>query len=196
MGTTRNAILSQVLISTAATLIASGAISLVTWIRQGLPWLWLSTVREWPLGAVAVFALTWTVAARVAARQRMILALNARAQIRRNALFGWKNLRELEHAGVLWIMRVPKGALDMDLPPPYGRSASRLLDEVEASFPPRCPKCRTELEERALFMGGFTWRCVACDFRKRNKESYWSEHERAAKIGRRIVESDLERRGR
>ena len=57
--------------------------------------------------------------------------------------------------------------------------------QLHAKLPPRCPKCQTELEQEKSKVGGHTWKCVRCNFKKRNKKKYEVEREGAEKIARR-----------
>ena len=60
----------------------------------------------------------------------------------------------------------------------------RLHTIGEARIPPRCPKCNVELEEKKNLILGYTWRCVACGYSKRDKDSFFTQATRAEKIWR------------
>jgi hypothetical protein len=68
--------------------------------------------------------------------------------------------------------------------------ARRLPTIGEARIPPKCPKCGVELEEKKGIIYGYTWRCVACGFKKRNRDSFLIEAGRAEKIWRAKAEAD------
>ena len=68
--------------------------------------------------------------------------------------------------------------------------ARRLPRAGEARYPPKCPKCGVELEEKKGLLFGHNWRCVACGYKKRNKDPFSIEAERAEKIWRAKAEAD------
>ncbi len=53
------------------------------------------------------------------------------------------------------------------------------IESIEIDVPPRCPHCKTKLEEKQRFLGGYKWICVGCDFSKNNKDSFYKEEDRA-----------------
>lgn len=97
-------------------------------------------------------------------------------------LHGWTIIGKLPYKNVIWDILIPA-----ELQPSQS-SAS----DIEIGTPPRCPKCQTEIEEKRSFWKGFIWICVRCGFRKRNKDSYYSEADRAEKIAKREFEIKLE----
>lgn len=62
--------------------------------------------------------------------------------------------------------------------------AKRLPTIGEARIPPRCPKCGIELEEKKGFIYGYIWKCISCGFKKRNRDSFFTDAGRAEKIWR------------
>jgi ribosomal protein L37AE/L43A len=95
---------------------------------------------------------------------------------------GWHVVDQTSYADVLWNVRIPRPSKwDLDPRPVEPH-------DLDIATPPRCPKCKTELEEARSFWGGYVWRCVACGFSKRNRESYYREAERVEKIVRRQYE--------
>lgn len=94
------------------------------------------------------------------------------------APYGWISLMNFNYNDVIWRIRSPKSD-------PYG-SFSKSFIEVET--PPRCPNCETELEQSHSFWGGYIWKCVMCNFKKRNRESFYVEGKRAEKIAKRNLE--------
>jgi hypothetical protein len=64
-------------------------------------------------------------------------------------------------------------------------------DKVSVEQNPRCPRCQTELEERARFWGGFEWSCCQCDFRINSKSTFGAASMRAAKVARSGWEAEL-----
>jgi hypothetical protein len=67
--------------------------------------------------------------------------------------------------------------------------ARRLPAVGEAKIPPKCPKCGVELEEKKGLIFGHIWKCVACDFKKRNRDSCFTEAVRVEKIWRAKAEA-------
>jgi hypothetical protein len=88
--------------------------------------------------------------------------------------------------GVSWDIFAP-ARHPHEQPADYAR---RLPRAGEARYPPKCPKCGVELEETKGLLFGHTWRCVACGFKKRNRDPFSIEAERAEKIWRAKAEAD------
>jgi ribosomal protein L37AE/L43A len=82
--------------------------------------------------------------------------------------------------GVTWDIRtLPRHTLEK-----RGAYAKRLSGIGEVKSPPKCPKCGVELEEKKGFLYGYIWKCVACGFSKRNRDSFSTDAGRAEKIWR------------
>ena len=94
---------------------------------------------------------------------------------------GWAYIDDLAHAGVLWKVKVARLA-------PF----DPLWLEVDT--PPRCPRCRTEIEQTEPRWVAYRWGCPSptCGFRKANKRSYRREAAAVRKIAKRRVECRLE----
>jgi len=90
------------------------------------------------------------------------------------------------YQGVTWDIFAP-ARHPLEKPADYAR---RLPTAGEARYPPKCPKCGVELEEKKGFLFGHNWRCVACGFKKRSRDSFSLEAERAEKIWRAKAETD------
>jgi hypothetical protein len=72
----------------------------------------------------------------------------------------------------------------------YGANPEPLKNKnVFVTIPPKCPKCKTKLEESERFIGGYKWRCIGCGFSKSNKDSFGKESDRVE----RLVEGQFER---
>lgn len=84
------------------------------------------------------------------------------------------------YQGVTWDMLAPTRH-PRETPEDY---AKRLPTIGEARIPPKCPKCGVELEEKKGFLYGHIWKCVACGFSKRNRDSFYAEAVRAEKVWR------------
>jgi uncharacterized Zn finger protein (UPF0148 family) len=90
------------------------------------------------------------------------------------------------YQGVTWDIFAPVQH-PHEQPADYAR---RLPRAGEARYPPKCPKCGVELEEKKGLLFGHNWRCVACGYKKRNKDPFSVEAERAEKIWRAKAEAD------
>jgi len=90
------------------------------------------------------------------------------------------------YQGVTWDIFAP-ARHPHEQPADYAR---RLPRAGEARYPPKCPKCGVELEEKKGLLFGHNWRCVACGFKKRSRDSFSIEAERAEKIWRAKAEAD------
>ena len=119
-------------------------------------------------------------------RRKRLEELNAGPPIRivSMPLFGWVTIGRLTYADVVWLVRAhaPNPIADLD------RREQVDACTIEVETPPRCPDCETEIEESHSFWGGYVWKCVGCGFKKRSRDSYYDEEERAEKIARRQFE--------
>jgi ribosomal protein L37AE/L43A len=100
-----------------------------------------------------------------------------------SAPFGWELLGTLKYLGVTWRITAPKDD-------PWG---SFSISRIEVETPPRCSRCGTEIEQSHSFWGGYIWKCVGCNFKKRNGDSYYDEGRRAGKIARNKFEKQKEK---
>lgn len=90
------------------------------------------------------------------------------------------------YQGVSWDIFAP-ARHPHEQPADYAR---RLPGAGEARYPPKCPKCGVELEEKKGLLFGHNWKCVACGYKKRNNDPFSIEAERAEKIWRAKAETD------
>ncbi len=81
----------------------------------------------------------------------------------------------IDHSDVKWEIGIP-----------YPGCSNK--SQLHTKLPPRCPECQTELDQEKSKVGGYVWKCVRCNFKKRNKKSYWDEREGVEKIARRLWE--------
>lgn len=89
---------------------------------------------------------------------------------------GWNSFligTEYPYNGVLWKI--------------YRNTANRWNCELFAELP-KCPRCKTELEQKANFLGAYVWRCPNNDFKKRNKDNFYTERDRVLAIAHREIE--------
>jgi ribosomal protein L37AE/L43A len=92
----------------------------------------------------------------------------------------------IAYQGVTWDILAP-ARHPLEKPADYAR---RLPTVGGARIPPKCPKCGVELEEKEGLLYGHIWKCVACGFKKRNRDSFSTEAGRAEKIWRAKAEAD------
>jgi len=84
------------------------------------------------------------------------------------------------YQGVSWDIVAPTRH-PRETPEDYTR---RLPAIGEARIPPKCPKCGVQLEEKKGLVFGYVWRCVSCGFKKKSKDTFYTEGGRAEKIWR------------
>lgn len=102
------------------------------------------------------------------------------------SVYGLEKICEFPYEHVIWIIQSPKS-------PPWGSSSYNLsLEDIEVSIPPRCPECKTELEQKAHFWGSFGWTCVDCGFKCQSKQEWYRVAERVKKIVKRKFEQEME----
>jgi hypothetical protein len=95
---------------------------------------------------------------------------------------------EVPYSGVVWYCRLPRAG------PVVHSWASADPDDVHVDGRPRCPRCKTELEERPRRLrSGYNWRCVrpGCAFTLRTRDSFAQTIERVEKNARRQVEESI-----
>lgn len=78
---------------------------------------------------------------------------------------------EYDYEGVIWRIGI--------------RDIAMSASDVEVKIPPRCPNCKTELEQSKSFWGGRKWKCPRGDFMKKSKKSFFELSESIEKIVRR-----------
>ena len=107
--------------------------------------------------------------------------------MRSSAFVGWIGgslygafVYEMAFEGVPWRFQVPRSAPWNDFDP-----AAVAVQNISVDVPPRCPRCRTELEQHPRFRGGYLWKCVACGLSMTRKVDFWVESQRALKVARR-----------
>jgi ribosomal protein L37AE/L43A len=149
---------------------------------------WLSWVTNLPKSVIIVFIVIvtfWFVAVVIRKRLKKIRDQNSGPgiQIVDYPVFGWITFGEMGYAEVIWRMRS------------YAPSPGEIFDPnkintnaIKVETPPRCPKCKTEIEENSSFWGGYVWKCVGCGYTKRNKASFYDEADRAERVARRQME--------
>lgn len=129
-------------------------------------------------------------------RVRQLRKLNSGPKISviQTAPYGWTKIGEHSYKGLLWNIQIPTPSpyslYDEDL---YG---GHLRSSIEIETPPRCPRCKTEIEQIHSFWTWYVWKCAMCGFKKRNSHSYYQEKDRVLKIARRSYELEVENKSR
>jgi len=153
---------------------------------------WINWFTNIPLKVYYLFTLFiigWLIIVLVNQRIKKVNKLNSTIYnnpIITNPPFGWHILNEKVYSGVVWIIK-------------YALTESQYLQlnslnpsNVVAKLPPRCPRCKTELEQLHSFWGGYIWNCVQCNFKKRNKFGFSFEKQGVEMIARREFEKNME----
>jgi hypothetical protein len=170
-----------------AALLAAAILALWA-IRAGVgAWLTRVPLPLWTglmgAAAVALMLAGWRIL-----RPRPQLLSAAQVRVTRSYLGGGSRRFEIHYADVVWSCRVHMSA-------PGGLSwRGAAPDDVLVDGSPRCPKCRTELEERPRRVWrGYTWLCVqpGCGFTRRSRESFAESIGRVEKIACRQVEENV-----
>jgi ribosomal protein L37AE/L43A len=153
-------ILQETLVRVVMALLGLLAAAGAAWWFAGAPALHLDRVPWWLwiIAAAIVGALLYAgIRALWASRSH---GGGAFAVTSRRWIFGSEPVLQMEHAGVLWEVRAPvdfRGAVD--------------ALSAEAMVPPRCPKCKTEIEESPSRVRGYVWRCPECGFHNGSRDS-------------------------
>lgn len=146
---------------------------------------WTKWFRLIPKPAWVILGLVillWVVIILIRKRLKRLEELNAgpAAIVTFFPRYGWMEVAKLNYAQVVWRVHAPT-----PFPWTAFEPSNIAPSSIEVATPPRCPNCETELEESRSFVVGYVWRCVRCGFKKRNRDSYYREAERAEKIARR-----------
>jgi len=176
----------KLLIPLAITVLTPIATALGSKIVSGS---WTEWIEKVPIPAWIVFGtamLLWIAGVLVRKRLKTIRESEIDYSPAWVPPWGWIEVYELEHAGVLWTVLVP-------VPVRGGRTffdpMSVSSSELNIAIPPKCPNCQTELEEKLRFFGGYKWECIRCGFEKRNKDKFGREKRRALKLAKSDWES-------
>jgi glutaredoxin-related protein len=95
-----------------------------------------------------------------------------------NPMFGWNDLGEEAYGGVLWKVRIAN-------PGPYDFDNEKRLPDIE--YNPRCPKCKTKLEQNDKFLW-YNWNCVYCDFSMKIWDTFSKMRDKVEKVAERKLE--------
>lgn len=175
-----NSALTPVLVA----LFAAFAAPLISWLKTGS---FVDIFKEIPL-YVWIFSIlviiVWFFGALISKRYSKIKLYNNPSN-RIGVGFSdcdLKTIDEFQYKKVIWEIQYP-------IAPPWMSCSPNFSPEnIEINIPPRCPTCRTELEEIKSFWRGYKWNCVNCGFKQKNKEDWYTEAERVKKLEKRKLE--------
>jgi hypothetical protein len=178
-----NALLVAIVAAAAAILVVPEARNLLGLDRPSTSGDLAERIKSLPTRVWIIFALAIVFWFMVLLGLKRAKAIRRRGSVGASVVsvppFGWEPVAELNHADVLWTVRAPKT--------PFVRitEESRVdPSRLNIQTPPKCPECKTGLEEVRAFFGGHLWTCIRCGFRKKNKDSYYKEADRALRIAR------------
>ncbi len=98
--------------------------------------------------------------------------------------YGWKDLGYWSYNDVLWKARIPN-------PGPF--SGNNKITSIDIEYEPRCPQCKTKLEENDSFYW-YTWNCVNCDFKKKTWNNFIKSNARAEKYVEGQIEAQYDKK--
>lgn len=150
-------------------------------------WLGVIPTAVWIAVMSAVFVLSAVLAIRKKTRMLRAMDVGVPVAVGRTAIYGWISLGYVFHLKVLWRVISPAPR-----PSNYPTEHYAAPSDIEIDLPPRCPRCKTELEERHRLWGGYTWLCVGCGFYTKSKNSFYLESDRVERIARRQIEKQHE----
>lgn len=100
--------------------------------------------------------------------------------------YGYEEMGNIDYYGVKWRVIAP-----LPHPSSLHRGPDLTPTRIRIRTNPRCPDCETELEESKSFWGGYVWNCPGCNFKKKNKRSYYRVGDSVEKIAQRWVEKEF-----
>lgn len=171
--------------------VLSSIVNLVSYFLKVVPRAWIDFLPKTSSLAIAIALMLILFALRGLRESKKGIA----PAIESSPPYGWHDLGEIEHAGVLWKVQARK-RWPTKFPSPYGDDEIS-PDKIEVKKAPRCPKCRTELQVspfRPWSGRYFTWQCPNCAFKERRKGSYLDVIDAAEKIAKRIWEIKIQER--
>lgn len=171
--------ISAIIIASAWSKVATGE-----WLQY-----FLTIPRDVWIAIIVVF-VCWMICIGVFRRIKRIREENAGPgfAVIRMPLYGWREIGEYTFKDVVWPIRRPVESRFFE--------ESLTPEDIDIGVPPRCTRCRTELEQRKKFWGKYVWSCVGCGFTKKNHDSYYTESQRVEKLVRRDFREQLRRTDR
>jgi hypothetical protein len=167
------------LLTPAATAVGSRLTS-GSWVT----WFLFVPVWVWPTACVAF--LGWMLVILVRRRRQQMALRMLYPRLDGGGAWGKKVLGDLDYAGVRWRAYTTEWhelVMDEDISP----------DNVHVEQVPRCPRCATEMGERARFWGGFDWSCCRCHFHVRASSTFGTVSIDAGRVARSMWEDRLRR---
>jgi len=129
---------------------------------------------QWLLITIAVF-LTFAMAKIVSIAKQPLTSSTLHSGPTQADNTSYQELGEHLYQGVLWPV-LQRATLRSDVVPSP--------DDFRVDIPPRCPNCKTDLDERKIFGGRLVWSCPRGDFRTTSSISYLAMQETVQKLVR------------
>ncbi len=183
-----DSILGPLIVGISGTLIAG----VVSWIKAGSLANWLEQTHGWMWVLFIFIFIGCFIIALIRKRIRGIRECESRRGLYPSVIsspWGYREVEEIRHAEVIWKILAPNPSIIQSAISYEKALSSTAPESIEIDVPPRCPHCKTKLEEKQRIIGGYRWICVGCGFSKNNKESFYKEADRA----KRLAEAKLEK---
>lgn len=169
--------------------------SVASWISAGSWTKWLEQISGWVWALFIILFIGLFIIVLIRKRIRGIRESESRRGLYTPVIsspWGYREVEEIRHVEVIWKILAPNPS-PVQSAISYEKALTSIDPKsIEIDVPPRCPHCKTELEEKQRFLGGYKWICVGCDFSKNNKDRFYKEADRA----KRRAEASLEKRFR
>jgi len=168
--------------------------SVVSWINAGSWTKWLEQISGWVWALFIILFIGLFIIVFIRKRIRSIRESDSRGIYTPSisSAWGYRKVEEIRHAGVIWKILAPNPSPIQSVKSYEEALISIDIESIEIDVPPRCPHCKTKLEEKQRIIGGYRWICVGCGFSKNNRDSFYKEKDRA----KRLAETSMEKRFR
>ncbi len=166
----------------------------VSWIKAGSLANWLEQTHGWMWVLFIFIFIGCFIIVLIRKRIRGIRESESRGIYTPvfSSAWGYSKVGEIPHSGVIWKILAPNPSPVQSFKSYEEALISIDIESIEIDVPPRCPHCKTKLEEKQRIIGGYRWICVGCGFSKNNRDSFYKEKDRA----KRLAETSMEKRFR
>ncbi len=179
----KKVILESTAMAIAVTIFVPFITAIFSSIKTG-NWLnYFKQIPDWGYNLFGIIIIAWFVLQVIYKRYKN-LNNHFSLPIKTSSTWGDIPIAEFSYYGVIWVVLAPA---------PHPWLDSLLIkdinpDNVEVDLPPRCPKCKTKLDQKKTFLGFWSWYCVSCDFKTFKKDSFYIAENGATMIAQRQVE--------
>lgn len=147
---------------------------------------WFTSIPTWVYYVFAAMVVVWVITVLIQKRRKSLQKEALPIGVIRTPLYGWMNVGEIKYSGVVWRIEAP------DPGPAMSRRGPLVTPkDLRVSMPPRCPKCKTELDQHKRFIGGYRWKCDMCNFKSWRWSSFYDKKNAVMRIARREVEKQM-----